>query len=442
MYKTMRINNKHNDIGSRAYFPSSSELTMVSPFLRAAEITLYISYSYTFFISTIFPVENLSPIILLIISILSVLGSPNQRWLYISLPVIMILVSSFVISHFFYTSPDMELLKGLLFWTNTFIYMSVLIQVPGFFDRIKVILIFILLFHFFFLAPDPRAHGVSFVRFQVSEETTLNFRNPNDIGYWCGFGVIASLIMFIRRTGWKSILFGLLVLLNTIVLSMSLTIGSIIDTLLALLVGFLLGMVKRLKSNAIIYMVLIILLGTLFFGEEFRERYTYFTLRLDQEKEGGYTATGRIPRLVWTWELISSGGEVFWIGRNNREFKGLGGKVTDTHNTLANLWLMWGILPVIFYVMLWYRILRNSYKIFKNKLTKMNINYIELLMMVVFIFILSNTQNWIITHPFVCLYMVKILSLRFERNSHGSLNRNYNSVSQQVSNYRFPQQGK
>ncbi len=393
------------------FFGSAKEQHDYNLLAVISEIILYVYIFAGAFLQLIVNLPNVAPAILALATVFAVISNPGRL---VKLPCLiawLIVVSMFLIDLSIHKL-DTITLKYYFFWAILFTDFIILHENPGFFGRAKVVLLIFLFCHFFFLAPNPEEPSRLALRYGLN----LAMANTNMLAYWCGFGALASLCIFFQASGLKKKLLGVGIgIICILVMLATVSRGALFSFSAALLCYVILGFRRDLRTLFSIGSLI------LFFGVAGYILQTQvvtdvkkFENRIEVEKYQGYRMSGRVPALesaiatIMKHPFAGTGKNDIYLALKYHEYH----RDKTPHNGFAAIAVHYGLIPTMFYIILWIMIATKIITFLKSRgKWEKNGNIPELIAFAVFIFFLSNMSNLQgLEGLFSILYMTKILS--------------------------------
>lgn len=362
-------------------------------------------YAYLFmsaFAYAILYIPNLTPALLSATTLIASLKSPSRlKWLI--LPALTLSIMAII--DFLGYRGDMEAIKYYLFWTLMFAVCLVLHEDPGFFDRAKNVLAIYLLCHFFFLQASP----VDENRLGLSEKMSIS--NPNDLGYWCAFGVFMGLIASIRSAGLKRILYSSFALIALIVLFRTVSRSALIFLAFSVATYLFLSIREKRRFYSVLFALALLAVSGLAFKHFLSDGMQAYRHRMEYEEDkGNYSFSGRTYYLQEGIRAVIASP---WYGTGEDEISPREASKPSAapHNVFVAVALHYGIWPTLFLAILWLITLVRAISLtFWIAESRRHDHSNELFAFTLFLFLMSNVSNKMMLAPFCILYMTKVLT--------------------------------
>jgi len=384
-------------------------------FALTSEISLYIYIFASAFLQLIANLPNFAPAILALATLFAVISNPNRL---VKLPVLIawLIVFSMFLIDFTIHKLDTTTLKYFFFWAILFTDFILLHGNPAFWSRARAILISFLLFHFFFLAPHPSNPSRLALRYDLG----LYMANSNRLAYWCGFGALSTLCIFFQSSELKKKLLSVLIAIICIFVMLSTeSRGALLSFLIAVFCYLILGFRRDLKTIFSIGL-LICLFGVAgyIFQTQLSTKIKQIEYRIKVEKYQEYRMSARVPALksaiatILRYPFSGTGKNSVHLNPKYHEYY----RHKSPHNGFVVIALHYGLIPTIFYAILWIMISAKIVDFLKlRKKYGEHAEHVEILALIVFIFLNSNMSNFQgLVSFFSILYITKILSIEFK----------------------------
>ncbi len=386
-------------------------------FALISEITLYIYIFASAFLQLIVNLPNFAPAILALATLFAIISNYNRL---IKLPVLiawMIVVSMFLIDISMHKL-DTITLKYFFFWAILFTDFMLLHENPAFWSRARAILISFLFCHFFFLAPHPDNPSRLALRYDMG----LYLANSNRLAYWCGFGALSTLCILFQSSELKKKLLNVFIAITCIFILLSTqSRGALFSFLMAIFCYGILVFRRDLRTLfSVVLLILLFGISGYILQTQLSTKIKQIENRIEIEKYQGYRMSARVPALksaiatIVKHPFAGTGKNSVHLDPKYHEYY----RHKSPHNGFAAIAVHYGLIPTIFYIILWIMIAVKiiSFLKLREKWDK-NSDIPELIAFAVFILLLSNMSNYQgLVGFFSILYMTKILSISIYNN--------------------------
>ena len=379
-----------------------------------SEILLWLYIFASAFLQIFVNLPNVAPAILALATIFAILSNPRRLFKLPCLIAWMMVLSMLLIDLLMHQL-DENTLKFYFFWAILFTDFMVLHGVPGFLGRTKIVLLIFLFCHFIFLAPDPKNPS----RLALRHGLDLAMSNSNRLAYWCGFGALSTLCIFFQSSGLKKKLLNVFIAITCIFIMLSTeSRGALLSFLIAIFCYVILGFRRDLRTLFSVGLLMCLFgVAGYILQTQLSTKIKQIENRIEVEKYQGYRMSGRTPALKSAMATIvkhpfaGTGKNSVHLNHKYYEYY----RNESPHNGFAAIAVHYGLIPTIFYIILWIMIAAKiiSFLKLRRKWEKHD-EYVEIIAVIVFIFLNSNMSNYQgLEGFFSILYMSKILSIEY-----------------------------
>jgi O-antigen ligase len=168
---------------------------------------------------------------------------------------------------------------------------------------------------------------------------------------------------------------------------------------------------KRQQLASILVIFAFLAVGIWALQAPILENIKQYQARMEYEEKAGYTFS---ERTLLMQEGLDNFLESPWLGTGSNALNPSGAsKVNTAHNTFLFIAVHYGIWPTLFFFILWMIILWKSLLlVIRRKQWHLGDLPYELFAFTIFLFLMSNTSNFMMFAPFSILYMTKVLTMQ------------------------------